>query len=66
MKSRLAERALQKILLQGQQTDLGVQLFEVNDRLIWLACGTEHVGGAVQQLFAPLVDLRGVQVVFLC
>ncbi len=37
-------------IARAQHPDLGVQLSEINNRLIWLAAGSEHIGGAVQQL----------------
>jgi len=43
-----------------------LQLLEVNNRLIGLAVGIEHVGRTFQQLLASFIDLRGVQVVLLC
>jgi hypothetical protein len=58
--SRLGERAFQKIILQGQLADLGVQRLQIDRRLAGRGRTTEDVGRSVQQLPSPLGDLRRV------
>ncbi len=57
---RLGERAFQKIVLQREMTDLGVQRGHVH-RLDLGKPATKHVGSALEQLRLPFGDLVKVQ-----
>jgi len=59
------ERAFQKIILQRQLPDLGVQYLQVDGRLIGPRLAAEHVGRLGQQLVLSVGDLVGVHVVLL-
>jgi hypothetical protein len=61
--TRLAERAGQKIVLQRQLPDLGMQGLHVDHRFrlgLWPI--TEHPGRTLEQLITPLLDLVRVDV----
>lgn len=58
----LAERALQKIVLQRQLADLGVQRLQVEHRLGGGRLAPKHVGGTGLQLLLPVSDLVGVKI----
>ena len=58
----LGERAGQKIILQGELADLGVQLLQVHRR--WRCrFGAEHAGRALEQLVLPINNLVGMHIV---
>ena len=58
---RLAERAGQKIVLQRQFPDLGMQGLHVDHRFrLGLRPITEHPGRTLKKLIAPLLDLVGL------
>lgn len=67
VQSRLGERAFEKIVLQRQLPDLGVQRHEVHRGLGRCAsrAAVEHISGALQQLAARLGDLVPMHVVLL-
>src|SRR5208283_5554960 len=54
------ERAGQKIILQRQLANLGVQRLDVRTMLPLLRRGGKYLSGALQQLGSPLADLVGV------
>jgi hypothetical protein len=60
----LVERACQKIILQRELADLGVQVPQVQRRRSG-RFGPKHAGCAIEQLVLPVVDLVGMHVVHL-
>src|ERR1044072_7563218 len=55
--ARLAERTFQKIVLQCQLPDLGMQSLQVDHRFTASGSAIEHTGGALQKLRFPLRNL---------
>src|SRR5450755_4415204 len=55
--ARLAERSFQKIVLQCQLPDLGMQSLQVDSRFTTSGSVIEHTGSALQKLRFPLRDL---------
>jgi hypothetical protein len=53
--SRFGENAFQKIILQSQLADFGVQRRQLYR--LWLRATPKHVGGFFKQLLLPLRDL---------
>jgi hypothetical protein len=60
--ARLDERAFQKIILQRELANLGVQRLEIDWRLPLRRRLAEDRGGALQELVLPVGDLVGVDV----
>src|SRR5271156_2423405 len=60
--ARLAERSFQKIVLQCQLPDLGMQSLQVDSRFTTSGSAIEHTGGALQKLRFPLRDLTRMNV----
>ena len=59
--TRLAERAGQKIVLQRQLPDLGMQGLHVDHRFrLGLRPITEHPGRTLKKLITPQLDLVGL------
>ena len=58
--------AFQKIILQCQLADLGVQHLQIDRGLIRSQLAAEHIGRLGQQLVLPVGDLVGVYVMLLC
>ena len=56
---------MQKILLQGELTNLGVQLFEINHGGGGSLCCTKHIGSPIQEQPFPISNLRRMQLVLL-
>ena len=61
----LDERAFQKIILQRQLADLGVQCIQVDRRLHGRLLTAEHVGRSREPLVLPVGDLVGMHVMLL-
>ena len=61
--SRLGERGSQKIVLQRQRADFGVQRLHVDQRLCRLCFHLpKNPGSSFKQLILPLTDLVGIHV----